>query len=203
MTPSIRTGWKLKDKSQDTLRNRMHSLGQRSPISSLAASRPRRSTSTAQISGQPQPHPTPRPALRSRHFRPLAIRIRVTLNLLLLESVTSGGVALSALSPPGEIEPQSSSAKSHRCPGQGRTRRRPGSERRQGWFVPVLAGDSAPPPAAVFGNRVPALRGLGLTTTPFHSPAVLAALPGRAEDAGEEEEKIPRGGSGRRRPQEV
>lgn len=65
-----------------------------------------------------------------RHFRSRAILIRVRLSCLL--SVTSVGAALSALSPPGETEPQCSPARSYLCPKQRKTRRRRASGQRLG-----------------------------------------------------------------------
>lgn len=133
---------------------------------------------TYQWQRQPESRPFPGPAPRSRHFRASAIRLRVRLSLLL--SVTGGAAALSALSPPGENEPQCSPARSQPCPGQRKTTRIPGSGRRPGWAAPVRAGDSAPPLAAVSGNWVPALRGFQRTGTPFPgSPAHPAGEGGR------------------------
>ncbi|ELK16524.1 hypothetical protein PAL_GLEAN10013827 [Pteropus alecto] len=77
---------------------------------SVAARRNHRLETASQ--SQLDPHPSRRPALRLRHFRPLAIRIRVRLNLLQLESVTGGGAELSAFSLPGVTKLQCPPARS-------------------------------------------------------------------------------------------
>lgn len=105
---------------------------------------------------------------------------RVTGQFLLLECVTGGRAALSAFSLPGVTKQQCPLAKSTRCLEKRRTRRGLGRGLWPGWAALGWAGDSAPSFAAVSGSRVPALRRLKWTATPFPgSPARPAGEGGR------------------------
>lgn len=124
-----------------------------------------------------------------RHFRPGAIRFRVRLSRLLFS--TTVGAALSAFAAPGEARAAIPPGLALRCPEQP-LKRRPGAGSRLGTPLRSLAGGSRRC-GACGGARYP-------------SPAALSTLPGKAEDASEEEEKSSRSGSGsrgRRGPQKV